>query len=500
MMKIVDQWLPLWMIIAPLLGIVLLLFVPKQKSTIHRVIGIGATFPSLILAFYLYQQFDPSLKGWQWEKKVHWFQLPSGMGDPWVFDFHLGVDGLSMPLVILTCIVSTFAAIATIYIKEKTKGFYLLFLLLETSMLMVFLAGNLLLFFVAFEITLITTYFLISRWGYFRRERAANHFLIYNGVGSGFLLFAMIGVLIACQTLEIPLIKERIPFLAENQWLLWSTFLAFLFAFAIKLPIFPFHSWMLRVHVEANPAIVMIHSGVLLKMGAYGLLRFGVEWFPGLMKEAAFVLAIFGLINLFYGALLAFVQNELKKVLAYASISHMGIFLLGLASLNQIGLQGALFQAVSHGLISALCFFLIGSLYQRTRTTELQELSGIAQNVPISAGIFLLAGLALLGLPGLSGFISEFFSFLGLFKKYPILAAIGTVGLVLAASYALRAVLKILWGPAKERFQTISDLQAIEWTPMLVVALLIIAIGIYPDLLGKPMHTTLQTIALRIGG
>lgn len=502
-MKLVDQWLPLWMIVAPLVGIVLLLFIPKSKAFIHRTIGICATLPSLFFAIYAYKQFDLGRTDnlWQWEKAIQWFKIPIGTHDSWILQFHLGMDGLSLPLAVLTAIVSTFAAIAAIYIKEKTKGFYMLFLLLEASMLTVFLTANLLLFFIAFEITLVVTYFFISLWGYFRRERAAIHFLIYNGIGSGFLLFAVIGVLITCQTLEMPLIEQRIPALfAENQWILWSTFTAFLLAFAIKLPVFPFHSWMLRVHVEANPAIVMIHSGILLKMGAYGFLRFGVGWFPALMKEMALVFAIFGLINLFYGALLAFVQNELKRVLAYASVSHMGIFLLGVASLNSIGLQGALFQAISHGLISALCFFLVASLYERTKTTELPELSGIAKNAPIFAGFFLLAGLALLGLPGLSGFISEFFSFLGLFNKYPILAAIGTIGLVVAVSYTLRAFLFIIWGPSQERFQQISDLRLIEWTPMLVVTLLIVAIGIYPDLLGKPMQATLQTIALRIGG
>lgn len=500
-MKILDQWLPTWIILAPLIGIILLLFIPKQKSTIHRIIGIFATLPSLGLAIYVYLHFDRTVGEWQWTQLMEWFQIPIGFSTTWKLNYHMGIDGISMPLVVLTCIISTLAAFASIHIKEKTKAFYMLFLLLEASMLGVFLSANLLLFFVFFEVTLITVYFLIGLWGYFQRERAANYFLIYNGIGSGFLLFAMIGILIACQTLDYPLVQERIPVLiAENSQIFWMMFLAFLLAFAVKLPIFPFHSWMLRVHVEANPAIVMIHAGILLKMGAYGLLRFGVNWFPEFMKESALVLAILGLINLFYGAILAFVQKELKRVLAYSSISHMGIFLLGLASLNQIGLQGALFQAISHGLISALLFFLVGSLYERTKTTELHELEGIAKIAPIFSGIFLVAGFALLGLPGLSGFISEFFSFLGLFNQLPILAAIGVVGLVLAVSYTLRALLKIIWGPTQERIASFSDLRQVEWIPMMAVVILIIAIGIYPDLLGKPMEMTLQTIALRIGG
>lgn len=500
-MKIFDLWLPTWIILAPLLGVLILLWIPKKNIAVHRIIGILATLPSLSLAAILYLKFDLKEQSWQWLESVFWFEIPVGMDRSWSVYYHQGVDGLSLPLVLLTCVISTLAAIASVYINKKTKGYYILFLLLETSMLGVFLSTNLFLFFIFFELTLICTYFLIGIWGYIRRERAANYFLIYNGLGSGFLLLAMVGVFIICGTLDYPLVQKQLSQLTtEHSTLLWALFIAFLLAFAIKLPIFPFHTWMLRVHVEAHPAIVMIHSGILLKMGAYGLLRFGIGWFPQWMQEISLVLIILGLINLFYGAILAFVQKELKRVLAYSSVSHMGILLLGIASLQTIGLTGALFQAISHGLISALLFFLVASLYERTRTTELQELGGIAKSMPVFSGLLMVGGLALLGLPGFSGFISEFFSLLGLFEKWPILAGIGSLGLILAASYTLRAVLKITFGSIHERNLHLSDLRSFEFLPMLICVLLIVAIGIYPDWLGDPMKQTIQTISLRIGG
>ncbi|MGA9173418.1 MAG: NADH-quinone oxidoreductase subunit M, partial [Thermoactinomyces sp.] len=329
-----------------------------------------------------------------------------------------------------------------------------------------------------------------------------------TGLGSGFLLFAMIGLLLFFGSLDYSVLQERMAQLMtqmallppQAKTMLWLIFISLIIAFGIKLPMFPFHSWMLRVHVEAPTPVVMIHSGILLKMGAYGLIRFGVGLFPGFMKEISAVLSILGLINILYGAILAFVEQELKRVLAFSSISHMGVVLFGLASLNEIGLQGAVFQAVSHGLISALLFFLVGSLYERTKTTQLDDLGGLAKSMPVLSGILMVGALALLGLPGLSGFISEFFAFLGLFKVRPIVAAVGTLGLILAAVYVLRFLLKTTFGPLKERYLDCLDIKAKESIPMFVLVGLIVLIGIYPAALGEPMHHTLQYLVSKIGG
>jgi NADH-quinone oxidoreductase subunit M len=370
-------------------------------------------------------------------------------------------------------------------------------------MLGVFLSSTFFLFFIFFEITLVAAFFLIGIWGYLEKERAANLFLIYNGIGSAFMLIAMIGLFLSTKTWEYHDMQERLVMwlnLAEQPVLLWVIFICLFIAFAIKLPIFPFHSWMLRTHVEAPTPVVMVHSGILLKMGAYGLMRFGVGMFPDYMKEMTWILIALGLINIIYGAILAFVQKELKRVLAYSSVSHMGIILLGIASLNQIGLKGALFQAISHGLISALLFYIVGSLYERTKTTELAMLGGLARRMPILSGLLLVAGLALLGLPGLSGFISEFLAFLGLFQVQPIFAAVGTIGLILAAAYTLRAVLKTTFGPMRESFQGLRDIRLNESIPMLILVGLITLIGVYPKIVDDSIQLTLYQMVLRIGG
>jgi NADH-quinone oxidoreductase subunit M len=267
-----------------------------------------------------------------------------------------------------------------------------------------------------------------------------------------------------------------------------------LIAFGIKLPIFPFHTWMLKVHTEAHPSVVMIHSGVLLKMGAYGLLSFGIMLFPEQAKAAALALAILGVVNILYGAVLAFRQTDFKLVLAYSSISHMGIVLIGLAAFNDIGLKGAIFQLVSHGLISALMFLLVGSLYERTETTEMRKLGGLATSLPFLCGFLMLAGMASLGMPLLSGFISEFLAFLGLFDSMPVVTVIGALGIIFTAVYVLRGVLKVSYGPMPDSFKDIRDARLIEAVPMITLAAFIVLIGVYPAVLSEPMQQTVSGI------
>ncbi|MDA8354585.1 MAG: NADH-quinone oxidoreductase subunit M [Firmicutes bacterium] len=508
MMEQLQQALPIGLVFSPLIGVIVLLCIPRDKAGWLKGVGILATLPPSVLALLLYFQFDARAGGVQFEQRLPWFQIQLPQIPPWEVAFHFGVDGLSLPLAVMAALVATLAACASVYIQKRLKGYFLLFLLLEVGMLGVFLARNMFLFFLFFEVTLVTLFFLIGIWGSIYREKAANRFLLYNGLGSAFLLLAMIGLFVLFQSLDYSRMQEmahdsRIQAMLAQEPvnnIVRGIFLCTVVAFAIKLPMFPFHTWMLRVHAEAPPAVVMIHSGVLLKMGAYGLIRFGVELFPQQMQAFAGVLALLGLINILYGAALAFVQNELRRLLAYASVSHMGIILFGIAALNVSGLTGAVFQAVSHGFISALLFFFIGSLYERTGTTDIRQLGGMARPAPVLTGIFLAGGLALLGLPGMSGFISEFLAFLGLFHEEPGLAAAGVLGLVLAAAYTLRAVLKAGFGPVAEQIKGMADTRWPETAPMMVLLSCIILIGVWPDVLGEPMKVTIQTIASRIGG
>jgi NADH-quinone oxidoreductase subunit M len=493
------------LVFSPLLGMIVLAFMPKTEEKTIKIVGFLATLPSLIIAvgLYLHYLWGKDLSDFDVAKE--WITFGGLQGTEagfWAVNYELGVSGLTMLLVVLTAVVATLAAIASIYIKKEWKGYFMLFLLLEIGMLGVFTAENLILFFLFFEITLIPTFFLIGKWGYFEKEKAAYSFLIYNGLGSAVLLIVIMILFSKTGTTNIEMLTQIMqdPNVPLSGDLKLGLLIALLVAFGVKLPIFPLHSWMLRVHVQAPPSIVMIHSGILLKIGAYGLIRFGMGIFPEQFETLAVVLAILGVVNLLYGAFLAFIQTDFKMVLAYSSISHMGIVLIGLAAMNEAGVQGAIFQVVSHGLISALLFFLVGAFYERTDTSLLENLGGMAKGMPIASGFLLAGALASLGLPGMSGFVSEFMAFLGLFEEMPWIAAVGCIGIIMTAVYLLRAVLGITYGQAHREFTGVLDLKGVEFIPVVVLIALIVLIGVVPSVLGSPLQATLETIMLGLGG
>ena len=359
---------------------------------------------------------------------------------------------------------------------------------------------NFILFFLFFEITLVSAFFLIGKWGYEEKEKAAYSFLIYNGLGSAILLIVIITLFAKTGTANFAALQEIIASDTFPDSLALGLFVALLVAFGFKMPIVPLHSWMVRVHVQAPPAVVMIHAGILLKIGAYGLIRFNIGLFPDQAENFSVLLAVLGVINLLYGAFLALVQSDFKMVLAYSSVSHMGIVLIGLGSLNEAGIQGAIFQMISHGLIAALLFFLVGVFYERTKTSEIPNLGGMAKAMPLTAGFLLVGVMASLGLPGMSGFVSEFMAFLGLFKEMPWLAAVGAIGIIMTAVYLLRAVLGVTYGKPNREWAGVVDLRKIESIPVIVLTALIVAIGVYPNLLGGPLQETLELIMLKVGG
>lgn len=497
------------LVFSPLLGIILLAFISKTNEKTLKLVGFLGTLLPLAFAILAFANFDVKNKALQFKEEHPWFAF----GDMDVFNFNfavnyeLGLNGLSLVLVLLTTVVSTLAAIASIHIKKEWKGYFMLFLLLEIGMLGVFTAQNLVLFFIFFEITLIPMFFLIGKWGYHEKEKAAYSFLIYNGLGSAILLIVFATLFAKTGTVNIEQLtqimaapQEKLNQFGITEGFRFGTLIALLIAFGVKLPIFPLHSWMLRVHVQAPPAIVMIHSGILLKIGAYGLIRFGLQIFPNEFASIAGLLAILGVINLIYGAFLAFIQKDFKMVLAYSSVSHMGIVLIGLAAMNASGIQGAVFQVISHGLISALLFFLIGVLYERVHTTRIDRLSGLAKVMPLTAGFLLTGAMASLGLPGMSGFISEFMAFLGLFEVMPIIAAVGTLGIIITAVYLLRAVMNVTFGQLNKDYGEIFDIRPVEMVPVLVLLAFIVLIGVYPSVLTTSLQMTLETILMGIGG
>lgn len=495
------------LVFSPLLGIAVLALMPKSNEKSIKMMGFLATLLPLILSFIAYSQFNFGDKAVQFVERRSWIAFNLSGDLPFIIDYELGLTGLSLVLILLTTVLGTLASIASIHIKKEWKGYFMLFLLLELGMLGVFAAQNLVLFFIFLEITLIPMFFLIGKWGYEGRKHAAYSYLVCNGFGSAILLVVFTLLFAKTGTSNIEQLKlimmessESLTSLGITEGFRLGVVVAFIIAFGVKLPIFPLHSWMLHVHVQAPPSIVMLHSGVLLKIGAYGLIRFAFEIFPAEFSRVAYILAVLGVVNLLYGAFLALIQKDFKMVLGYSSISHMGIVLIGLGALNSEGLQGAIFQVISHGLISALLFFLIGIMYERTGTSYIDALGGLAKVMPLTAGFFLAGAMASLGLPGMSGFVSEFMAFLGLFEVQPVLAAIGTLGIILTAAYLLRAVLNVTFGQTSTRLTGVADIRAIEMVPILVLLVFIILIGIYPNILSDALAMTLESILLGIGG
>ncbi|EID42665.1 NADH-quinone oxidoreductase subunit M [Parageobacillus thermoglucosidasius] len=498
------------LVFSPLLGILLLALTPKTQERTIKWLGFLSTLPSLILSLFAFCQY---LRGYRLEhltEKRGWVRFadfPFLTESTFVVRYELNIDGISLVMIVLTSLLAALAAIASIHIKKEWKGYFMLFLLLEIGMLGVFAAGNMVLFFIFLEMTLVAMFFLIGKWGGFERERAAYSYLLYNGVGSAVLLMVIAILFARAGTSNMELLKEMLHNPAVRAQLIapisddlrFSLFLALLVAFGIKLPIVPFHRWILRVHVQAPPAIVMLHSGVLLKIGAYGLIRFAIGLFPDQFRDFAFIIAILGVVNLLYGAFLAFIQNDFKMVLAYSSVSHMGIVLIGLGALNEAGMQGAIFQAVSHGLISALLFLLVSILFERTNTTEMDRLGGLAKAMPLTAGSLLAGALASLGLPGMSGFVSEFTAFFGLFQTAPAVAAAGTLGIIMTAVYLLRAVLNITFGTSKSGGAQAFDMSLTEAVPVFVLLALIIMIGVYPRILAEPLQAAIKMMMNGLG-
>jgi len=528
-------------VFAPLLGAAVLLAMPKRRTRMLRWTAVAATLLPLALSVWMYVDYDPSRPGSAYEERTEWINVPmeksaSGIGGTFElhFDYALSLDGLSLPLVLLTAVVASMAALASTSIRKRWKSYYIWLLILECGMLGVFLARDLLLFFIFFEAAMIPMVFLIGIWGLMDRERAATRFLLYNGLGSAVMLVAFVILIMTAgfsleqtgdgafnylysgsyetimSNLSDPGAYANLAAAGSVNPLYLSDgmrttlFLLLLVAFGIKLPVFPFHTWMLDVHREAPAPVVMIHSGILLKMGAYGLIRFGLFAFPEEAERFKAALAVLGLISLLYGAVIAYRQKELRLVLAYSSLSHMGIVLLGLASLNELGMQGAVFQLVSHGLISALLFLLLGCIYERTGTTNIEELGGLAKAAPFLSGALLIGGLASLGLPGLSGFVGELLALLGLFDTNKTVVSIAVVGIILTAVYMLRAVMGTTFGPMQPKYEGIKDARFTEALPTVVLLAFVLLLGIYPSFVTEMMRhsfdSLLNHLNTRVGG
>jgi NADH-quinone oxidoreductase subunit M len=466
-----------WLILLPVIAAAIVALVPRRVKELHLPLGIALSVLPLALAGYVFWVFEP-VAGYQFVEQATWYE-------PWGISWSLGIDGISIPMVLLTVILVPIALAASTSITRRTKEFVVYALLLEAGMIGVFLSLDLFLFFVFFEAILIPMYFIIGIWGSDRRIYAAMKFFIYTAFGSALMLAGIIALAVThadqfgTTSFALSDLMNVELSVGAERWL----FAAFALAFAIKVPLFPLHTWLPDAHTEAPTAGSVLLAGVLLKLGTYGLLRFNLSLFPETSVDAAWIMGILAVIGIIYGAVVAIVQPDLKKLVAYSSVSHLGFIVLGTFALTSGGLQGAVIQNVNHGLITGALFLLVGMIYERRHTKQISEFGGLQKVMPIYAGFFLFMVFASIGLPGLSGFVGEFLILVSSFTTLPILAVIAAFGVVLAAIYLLWAYERVFTGVPDKENLGLSDLSVREISLLAPLAILVLVIGLYPNIL-----------------
>ncbi len=477
-----------FIIFLPLAGALFVTLVPAGKPQTVRRVALGFALLTFILSLGLYFGFDSTTTDMQFVDRAHWF-APLGI------QYYVGLDGISLLLVLLTTLLSAISILSTwTAITDRVKEFMISMLLLETALLGVFSAIDLFAFYVFWEASLIPMYFIIGVWGGPRRIYATIKFVLYTMAGSALMLIAILALVFAYhQTYNLwtfDLLKlQTLHIAARTQ--VWM-FLAFALAFAIKVPLFPFHTWLPDAHVEAPTAGSVILAGVLLKMGTYGFVRFCLPLFPAATKQAVPLMATLAIIGIVYGALVAFAQRDVKSLVAYSSVSHLGFVMLGIFALNPEGLSGGVLQMVNHGLSTGALFLMVGMIYERRHTRLIADFGGLWRQLPIFASFFLVVMLSSIGLPGLNGFVGEFLILVGAFRVNPWYAALAATGVVLGAVYMLWMFQRVMFGPLdKKPNQELADLTGREIAILVPIVALILLIGVYPQPFLGPMQVSI---------
>jgi len=476
----------------PLLGVLVILFLKNEQKNAIRWTALAASLVTFLISLGVLALFKTGTAEMQLVLRQNWLRI-GGLS----IDFYLGVDGLSILMLLLTTFLTPLAILSTwTAVQEKVKGFMVFFLLLEVCMSGVFLALDLVLFYVFWEFTLIPMYFLIGIWGGERRVYAAVKFFLFTMAGSLMMLLAILFIGFQAGTFSwSDLQANRELFAAAQTWL----FLAFGLAFAIKVPMFPLHTWLPDAHVEAPTAGSVILAGVLLKMGAYGFLRFNLPLFPQATVQFAPWIAVLAVIGILYGAAVSYAQKDMKKLVAYSSVSHLGFVVLGIFALTEQSLAGGVLQMVNHGLSTGALFLMVGMLYERRHTREMSAFGGVWKVVPVLGALMLIVTLSSAGLPGLNGFVGEFTILLGSFGSAvlgsPWFAGIGTLGVILAAIYLLVMFEKVFLGPVKvDANLTLKDMSAREIITILPLLVLIFWIGLYPQPFLNLINPSVQSL------
>jgi len=480
----------------PLLGVLILLFVNGEQKNLVRWIALVTSLVTFLISLFVLAQFQAANPEIQLEIKRSWIQVAG-----WDISYHLGVDGLSILLLLLTTFLTPISILSTwTAIEERVKEFMIFFLLLEVGMVGVFLALDLFLFYIFWEFTLVPMYFLIGIWGGPRRMYAAIKFFLYTMAGSILMLLAILWLGIRAGTFSLPelIAMGNIPANLQT-WL----FLAFAAAFAIKVPMWPLHSWLPDAHVEAPTAGSVILAGVLLKMGTYGFLRFNLSLFPAAAVKLAPWMALLAVIGIIYGAAVSYAQKDVKKLVAYSSVSHLGFVMLGLFALNPQGIQGGILQMINHGLSTGALFLIVGMIYERRHTRDMDAFGGLWKVMPIYGALTLIVTLSSMGLPGLNGFVGEFTILLGAWQAGQaggplgsyLYAAFAASGVILAAIYMLFMFQKLFLGPVdKEENKKLQDLNWREIITLIPLIIMIFWIGLYP----KPFFNLMAPAVMKL--
>ncbi|MBN1222389.1 MAG: NADH-quinone oxidoreductase subunit M, partial [Candidatus Aminicenantes bacterium] len=472
----------------PLAGAILLIFVNKGRENLLRYLALLFTLVVFVISLFLYFNFDAQTADAQFVEKASWI----GHG----INYHVGIDGISLFLIILTTFLMPIAVLSSWkYIEKRVKEYLIFLLILETGIIGVFVSLNLFLFYVFWEAMLIPMYFLIGVWGGKRKIYATVKFVLFTMFGSLLMLvaiFFLYSTYYKATGIYSFNIFDFYKLVLNPQLQVWL-FLAFALAFAIKVPMFPFHTWLPDAHVEAPTAGSVILAAVLLKMGAYGFLRFAIPMFPDALMKFLPYLAVLCLIGIIYGGLMALIQKDIKSLVAYSSVSHMGLIMLAVFAMNFEGIQGAIYQMLNHGLSTGALFLCVGILYERAHTRLIKDFGGVSKQMPVFAAFFLICLLSSVGLPGLNGFVGEILCLFGIFKANNVLAILAVTTVILAAAYLLWMFQRVMHGPiTNEKISSFPDIKKREILYLVPIVIMMFWMGIYPQTFLRKMDASVN--------